>query len=429
MVHMYEALAKPLYDMIFVATKDVWRISTNGSCIYFDPDWIQKLGSVELDFILSHELMHIALGHIERPVYYLGDRYHLAADIVVNGKLNTYGWNFKKLKSIGKIRYETFFPTVNGASITSVEAIRNVPIDPSVMKPTERRQFMIDSEEWWNRKDDRGETGTIVLSPQDEDPDDLEYDGPTFGGDFKFSKEFFPKEPGEGLGQNKSDNESKAPTPSSKSSMMRTISQLRMQIPNPQIGVGEGNQERVWKEKSASTLDWRSMLDKFVQEEVNDYSFTPPDKRMQDSDFFLPDYNVYTESVKDVLFMVDASGSITDEILGMAFYEIKQAVEQFNGALSGTVAFFDTRVYRPTPFGGVSEINKLRPRGGGGTEFACIFRYVNSRRVGNIPSSIVVITDGESAYPDEIMANNIPVLWLVVGNRKAPWGRSVRIDK
>ena len=87
--HMYKEFAQPLYDMNFVATKDVWRISTNGKCIYFDPDWLQKLGMVEIDFILSHQLMHIALGHIERPEYYLGDRYHLAADIVANGKLNT----------------------------------------------------------------------------------------------------------------------------------------------------------------------------------------------------------------------------------------------------------------------------------------------------------------------------------------------------
>jgi len=51
--------ACPLLDMIFVATKEVQRISTNGYCIYFDPDWLQKLGNTELVFILAHHLMHI----------------------------------------------------------------------------------------------------------------------------------------------------------------------------------------------------------------------------------------------------------------------------------------------------------------------------------------------------------------------------------
>ena len=36
--------AQPLRELIYVATKDVYRISTNGFCIYFDPDWLQKLG-------------------------------------------------------------------------------------------------------------------------------------------------------------------------------------------------------------------------------------------------------------------------------------------------------------------------------------------------------------------------------------------------
>ena len=62
--HLNTDFAGPLYDMIFVATKDVWRMSTNGSCIYFDPDWLQKLGEVELDFILAHEVMHVSLGHL-----------------------------------------------------------------------------------------------------------------------------------------------------------------------------------------------------------------------------------------------------------------------------------------------------------------------------------------------------------------------------
>ena len=62
-----EEFAAPLKEMLYVATKDVKRISTNGACIYFDPDWLQKLGHTEMDFILSHQLMHIALGHIDRP--------------------------------------------------------------------------------------------------------------------------------------------------------------------------------------------------------------------------------------------------------------------------------------------------------------------------------------------------------------------------
>lgn len=428
LVHMYEEFAGSLYEMNFVAVKDVWRMSTNGTCIYFDPDWLQKLGDIELDFILSHQLMHIALGHIERPEYYLGDRYHLAADIVANAKLSSFGWNYEKIPHIGKIRCETFFPSVNGATVTSVEAIKYIPIDPSVMKPSERRQFMIDSEKWWDRKNDRGESGIIILEPNDKDPDDLEYDGPTYGGEIRIRKEEFPDSDEEGdRTQKEEGDKKKSSSKNAQKNKLNTISMLRQKMRNSETGSGEGQLERLWKETNASTLDWRSMLDRFVQEERNDYSFTPPDRRLQDLDFYLPDYNVFHETVKDVFFMVDTSGSVTDEMLAMAYDEIRQAIEQFNGMLTGTVAFFDIRVYSPTPFCGVRDIRKLRPHGGGGTDYHSIFKYM--KRLENTPSSLVVITDGEGDYPDEAEADNIPVLWLITGERKAPWGRYIRIDK
>lgn len=425
--HMYEALAERLYDMYFVATKDVWRISTNGKCIYFDPDWLKNLGDVEIDFILSHLLMHIKLGHIERPVYYLGDRYHLAADIVANGKLSTYGWKYEKIPHIGKIRYETFFPTVNGANIESIEAVKYIPIDPSVLDPAKRRQFLIDSDEWWDRKEDIGESGTVVLSPMDEDPDDLVYYGPTYGGAFKFRKEIFPQT-GEGDGVPTSpENGDKRKTSNNpnQTKLRNTIQMLRQETQSHQISDDEGYLERMWEDKSARVLSWKSLLHHFVQEEINDYSFTPPDRRMQDSDFFLPDYNVYQETIRNVYFMVDSSGSISNDMLSLAYAEIKEALHQFNGKLNGVVVFFDTRISKVFPFHNVSDIGKMKPYGGGGTDYNCIFEFVNTRD--NTPTSIVIITDGEGTYPDEWVANSIPVLWLLTGDNAAPWGRSIRI--
>lgn len=418
--HMYEELAKPLYEMVFVATKDVWRISTNGTCIYFNPEWLKKLNDVELDFILSHELMHIRLGHIERPAYYLGDRYHLAADIVANGKLSTYGWNYEKIPHIGKIRCETFFPVVHGSEIESVEAVKYVPIDPSVLEPAKRRQFMIDSDLWWDRKEDRGETGIIILGPMDQDPDDLEYSGPGFGKTFLYKKEEFPDQNDRGVDTNESD-EMENPV-----SIRQTIQLLRKETQEKKNGMQGESMERNWEDTPIKCLDWKSLLNHFVQEEVNDYSFTPPDRRIQDSDFFLPDYNVYQETVRDVYFMVDTSGSISDEMLFTAYAEIKQALEQFNGALQGVVGFFDTRVYRTVSFERIEDIGNMKPCGGGGTDYRCIFDFLHTVNTWNPPTSIVIITDGEGVFPDEAVANNIPVLWLLTEDTTAPWGKSVQ---
>lgn len=426
--HMYKEFAEPLYEMLFVATKDVWRMSTNGACIYFDPEWLQKLASKELDFILSHQLMHLALGHIERPDYYRGDRYHLAADIVANGKLTVLGWRYEKIPHIGKVRMETFFPSLSGETITSIEAIKCIPIDPSVMKPAQRRQFMIDSEEWWGKKEDRGEDGTIVLCPQDEDPEDLKYEGPSYGGTYRFQKEYFPKvleldgEPGKS-----EKNENTSSESISKHRIMHTLYLLRQEEKTPEIGSEAGYFERPWNRRKVPAVNWRNILDQFVQEEINDYSFLPPDRRMQVGEFFLPEYNVKNETVKDVLFMVDTSGSVRDEMLAVAFDEIRQALDQFQGALSGTVGFFDTRVHSAVAFESVEDIKKLKPTGGGGTDYNCIFHFINESHWNSSPTSIVIITDGEGEYPAETEAGNIPVLWLMTGEKTAPWGRSIGI--
>ncbi len=426
--HMNAEFADPLYDITYVATKDVWRMSTNGTCIYFDPDWLQKLGEVELDFILAHELMHISLGHIERPDYYLGERYHLAADIVANAKLRDMGWDYEKIPHIGKIRCETFYPSVDGASITSVVAVKYVPIDPSVMEPVKRRQLMIDSDAWWDRKDDSGEAGTIVLCPSDEDPDDLVYTGSVIVGSFRHKKEYFPKVGGAGGdGSSGSDRRHETPPIQSERELKQTISRLRQQTMEAKASDNDGWQERLWRDSKARILNWRSILDAFVQEELYDYSFTPPDRRLQDLDFFLPDYNVYKETVKNVVFMVDTSGSISDEMLSVAFDEISQSISQFNNMISGVVAFFDNRVYAATPFASVEDIKRLRPMGGGGTDYNAVFRFIE-QGLPFSPSSIVVVTDGEGDYPPEEATNNTPVLWLITGESKSPWGKCVKLQ-
>ena len=313
------------------------------------------------------------------------------------------------------------------ATITSIEAIRYIPFDPSVMEPAKRRQFMIDSQQWWDRKDDRGEAGEIVLSPLDKDPEDLQYTGPTYGGSHSFKKEFFPDVPTDGEDEESDDDSSSAGLEEFNSPINNTIRMLRQEIKNPMMGNDDGVIERFWKDADAKTLDWKRMLHSFVQEDVFDYSFTPPDKRMQECDFFLPDYNVHHEVVRNVLFMVDTSGSISDDILAIAFEKIRQALEQFQDSLSGTLAFFDRKIHNPMPFSSIEDIKKMHPYGGGGTDYHCIFEYVNGLSIPNTPTSIVIVTDGEGVFPNEPVANNIPVLWLICGDCDAPWGRSVRL--
>lgn len=186
--------------------------------------------------------------------------------------------------------------------------------------------------------------------------------------------------------------------------------------------------QRVVEEIKNPVLDWRTILNDFVQEEICDYSFSPPDKRMEDSPFFLPDFNEKDESIKDILFMIDTSGSMGDNQITECYSEIYGAIQQFGGKLQGKLGFFDAVVVEPIPFENEDEFKIIRPKGGGGTSFDIIFDYVEKEMEDEPPVSIVILTDGYAPFPDESRANGIPVLWII-NNKEVtpPWGKIARI--
>ena len=185
--------------------------------------------------------------------------------------------------------------------------------------------------------------------------------------------------------------------------------------------------ERIIKELHGAQTDWRAILNDFIQEEVVDYSFSPPDRRFDESPFFLPDFNGKEDIVQDILFMVDTSGSMSDAMITAAFSEIKGAIDQFDGKLSGWLGFFDAAVIEPKPFSTEEEFKIIRPVGGGGTDFQIIFEYV-AKHMEKPPASIIVLTDGFAPFPKEKLSMGIPVLWLLNNEEvDPPWGKVARI--
>jgi hypothetical protein len=90
--------------------------------------------------------------------------------------------------------------------------------------------------------------------------------------------------------------------------------------------------ERLFKELRKPQTDWRTVLNEFVQQEVNDYSFSPPDRRFSESPFFLPDFNALGDgdTPVNILFMMDTSASVSDKMMTAAYSEVKGAIDQFD---------------------------------------------------------------------------------------------------
>ncbi|MDB4409914.1 VWA-like domain-containing protein, partial [Gammaproteobacteria bacterium] len=63
-------------------------------------------------------------------------------------------------------------------------------------------------------------------------------------------------------------------------------------------------------------------------------------------------------------------------------------------------------------------------RGGGGTRFTPVFEHLDAQ--GDSPDLLVYFTDAEGEFPE--MEPRFPVIWLVKGRGKVPWGQRIQLN-
>lgn len=367
-----------LMHMRFGLDCDCETAYTNGKKICFSPQFLDKLSDGELDFIMMHEVMHVALKHCLRGKNYEPERFNIACDIVVNS--NILLSNHMDEKSITLKEYGVSMHTApdgkEGYEYTAEQVYAMLPSTPVALKKLIKSDGdMWDDHEKW----------------EEDSMDDYE-------------KQEWDQ-------------------------WVRTACEvISIRESSKTFGGPPMMAQRLMKHINKSQIDWRTILNEFVQQEINDYSFSPPDRRFDDSPFFLPDFNEKDEKVQNIWFLIDTSGSISDDAINAAYAEIRSAIEQFNGKLEGLLSFTESFVTDPIPFSNVEELTAIKPIGGGGNDFSAIFKYMKNNMSDNLPSQIIIITDGYDSFPKESETMGIPVLWLI-NNEDAtpPWGKVARI--
>lgn len=351
---------------------------TDGRVIRFSPNFLNELTDRELDFVLMHEIMHMALRHCSRGHQLEHRRFNIACDIVVNSNI-LLSCNMDK-NSITLSKYGVSMHLApdgkEGYHYTAEQVYGMLPSMPDNPRSGGRNTagFWDDHEKWQE-------------TPEDD----------------------FEGEQWDHL-------------------LQTTCEVISIREASQTYGGGPLMAKRLLKLGRRSEIDWRTVLQEFLQEEINDYSFSPPDRRFSDSDFFLPDYNEKEEVPGTVWFLIDTSGSISDNAIYAAYGEICSAIEQFGGKLEGLLSFTESYVTEPIPFHTVTDLMAIRPIGGGGNDFSDIFRYMRNHMAENLPGYIVIITDGYDRFPPESDAMGVPVLWLINNeNATPPWGKIARI--
>ncbi|MBR3315291.1 MAG: hypothetical protein IKG18_14280 [Atopobiaceae bacterium] len=358
-----------LMHMKFAIGEEFDTAWVSNSTITFNPMFMDALTNDELVFVLEHEVMHAALGHLARGRSYEDQElFNLACDIVVNSNiLRSNGMDIRSI-TLGEygVSYHLTPKGSEGYGYTAEEVYAMFADSQGEQDSSFRWDWHITSD----------------TESSDEE-----------------REEWIQR-------------------------LREARDAMRSRYPNNERGLVPLGVERMLGELDAPRMDWRALLNDFVQEEVFDWSYARPDRRFADSPFILPSFSDVDYVIHDVLFMVDASGSVEDEDLASVYSEIRGALEQFGGKLDGWIGFFDVDAYGPTRFDTMEDLVAMRPMGGGGTRFEAAFEAMDELLAHGDVSCVVILTDGYAPFPSESMARGVPVLWLLTEDDvQPPWGR------
>lgn len=390
-----------LMHMVYSIDENAGTAYTDGIRIAFGPEFLDSLTDSELDFVMMHEILHVVLQHCIRGEDRDHERMNIACDIVVNS--NILLENNMDRRSITLAQWgESMHIAPDGKEGHEYTAEQVYDMLPPT--PPNKKNGLPPTAGWQEGR---------AKQVQDT-PEDLLSGGKIWDDHSQWSR------------YEESDT--------LRDVWVKQFSEACEAITIREKTIGRGTlpvfAQRLLEKLRDPQVDWRTILNEFVQEEVNDYSFSPPDRRFQESPFFLPDFNEMGRNGEpvDILFMIDTSGSMSDKEITAAFSEVKGAIDQFDGKLKGWLGFFNAAIIEPKPFESVDDVLKIKPAGGGGTDFQIIFEYVHQHMENKLPACIIILTDGYAPFPQEHLARDIPVLWLIDNNNiEPPWGKIARI--
>jgi len=344
-------------NMPFQITNEIPTAATDGSRVMFNPDFCDTLTDEGLLFLVAHECMHPMLEHNYRRHERTHKRWNHAGDYVINKLL----------------------------------------IDDKVGKMPDCGLYDEDI-----YADGGGTSDGIysILPEEDEDGDaGGSYEGTGSGMDDCMDAKGTQQEQEQQAGEWKV----KVAQAAQAAKMMGKLS---------------AGMERLVDEVLNPKVDWRDVLQRFVEKAKTDWrTWSRPNRRFISQGLYLPSRD--GEAMGELVFGDDCSGSINDNEKAQFAAEVRTVFEDQKPSKLHTI-HFDSEV------SGYDVMERdddfiFNPRGGGGTAFSPIFAEIEKR--GIEPVCCVILTD---LYCNDFGPQpDYPVLWVSNGSDEAPWGEVV----
>lgn len=190
-------------------------------------------------------------------------------------------------------------------------------------------------------------------------------------------------------------------------------------------GKGAGQADGLFGDLLAPAIDWKQVLREFITETCagrDESSWRKPNRRYIGMDIYMP--TMVGTTMTELVIGFDTSGSIFGGGEMTRFVsEIKTIIEDVKPS-KVHVIYWDTRVAGHQTFeDGQFAVQDLKIKGGGGTDGSVLFDYLRDKNIN--PQAIVQFTDG---YVGSWGRSDVPTLWAVTSDLKAPFGTTIKVE-
>jgi predicted metal-dependent peptidase len=369
-----------------VVDADDWcpTAATDGRCLYYNTQFFNAMSNKEVEFVIAHEVLHCVFDHLGRREFRDPKLYNIAADYIVNNLLirDRIGHNPKIVQCYHDTKYEGW-----ASEEVYDELFKNADkIDLDALGE------MLDEHLNWGDEEDDGD--------------------------------------GDGKGK---DGKGKGRPKLSEDDVRAIKDEIKEAVIQAQQAAGAGNTpgeiNRMIKDLTEPKMNWRELLQQQIQSTIrNDYSFSRPSRKGQQSGAILPGMQ-FAETI-DITVGIDMSGSIGDEQGRDFLSEIKGIMEEYKD-YKIKVWCFDTKVYNEQDFSaeGGEDLTEYQLMGGGGTDFDANWTYM--KQYGIQPKKFIMFTDGYpwNSWGDELYCDTI---FIIHGhhdkNLEAPFGMTAHYE-
>jgi predicted metal-dependent peptidase len=190
-------------------------------------------------------------------------------------------------------------------------------------------------------------------------------------------------------------------------------------------GKGAGQADGLFGDLLAPAIDWKQVLREFITETCagrDESSWRRPNRRYLGMDIYMP--TMLGTTMTELVIGFDTSGSIFGGGEMTRFVsEIKTIIEDVKPS-KVHVIYWDTQVAGHQTFeDGQFAVQDLKIKGGGGTDGSVLFTYLRDKNIN--PQAIVQFTDG---YVGDWGRTDVPTLWAVTSDLKAPFGTTIKVE-